>query len=54
MAQKSSERVGGIPVQLSHLDKVLFPDDGITKGELIGYYERMAPRITPSCATGRW
>lgn len=46
MAQKSSERVGGIPVQLSHLDKVFFPDDGITKGDLVGYYEAMAPRIT--------
>lgn len=45
MAQRSSERVGGIPVQLSHLDKVLYPDDGITKGDLVGYYEEMAPRI---------
>lgn len=45
MAQKSSERVGGIPVQLSHPDKVFFPDDGITKGDLVGYYQEMAPRI---------
>jgi bifunctional non-homologous end joining protein LigD len=47
VAQKPTERVGGIPVQLSHLDKVLFPGDGITKGELVGYYEEMAPRIIP-------
>ncbi len=45
MAQKSSERVGGIPVRLSHLDKVFFPGDGITKGDLVAYYEAMAPRI---------
>ena len=45
MAQKSGGRVGGIPVQLSHLDKVFFPDDGITKGDLVAYYESMAPRI---------
>lgn len=45
MAEKTSERVGGIPVQLSHLDKVFFPDDGISKGDLVGYYEQMAPRI---------
>lgn len=45
MAQESGGRVGGIPVQLSHLDKVFFPDDGITKGDLVAYYESMAPRI---------
>jgi bifunctional non-homologous end joining protein LigD len=45
VAQKSSQRVGGIPVQLSHLDKVFFPDDGITKGDLVAYYQEMAPRI---------
>ena len=28
---------------ISHPDKVLFPDDGITKGELAAYYECIAP-----------
>jgi DNA-binding CsgD family transcriptional regulator len=32
-------------VQLSHLDKVFFPDDGITKGDLVSYYREMAPHI---------
>jgi bifunctional non-homologous end joining protein LigD len=32
---------------ISHPDKVLFPDDGITKGELAGYYERIAPLMLP-------
>ena len=32
---------------ISHPEKVLFPDDGITKGDLAGYYEAMAPVILP-------
>ena len=32
-------------VQLSHLDKVFFPDDGITKGDLVSYYQEMAPHL---------
>lgn len=32
---------------ISHPDKVLFPDDGITKGELAAYYERVAPIMIP-------
>jgi len=45
--QKASERVGGVSVQLSHLDKTFFPCDGISKGDLIEYYREMAPRIIP-------
>ena len=32
---------------ITHPDKVLFPDDGITKGELAAYYERIAPLLVP-------
>ena len=32
---------------ISHPDKVLFPDDGITKGELAAYYEAVAPVMLP-------
>lgn len=32
---------------ITHPEKVLFPDDGITKGELAAYYEAMAPLIVP-------
>ena len=32
---------------ISHPEKVLFPDDGITKGELAAYYEAIAPLILP-------
>ncbi len=30
-------------VELSSADRVLFPDDGITKGDLFAYYEQVAP-----------
>ncbi len=30
-------------VRLSSADRVLFPEDGITKGDLFAYYERVAP-----------
>jgi bifunctional non-homologous end joining protein LigD len=32
---------------ITHPDKLLFPDDGITKGEVAAYYERLAPTILP-------
>jgi bifunctional non-homologous end joining protein LigD len=32
---------------ITHSDKVLFPDDGITKGELAAYYEMIAPLLLP-------
>ena len=32
---------------ITHPEKVLFPDDGITKGELAGYYEAIAPVMIP-------
>ncbi len=32
---------------ITHPEKVLFPDDGITKGELAAYYEATAPVILP-------
>ena len=47
MADQASARFGSITVQLSHLDKVFFPGDGITKGDLVAYYRDMAPRIVP-------
>ena len=32
---------------ITHPEKVLFPDDGITKGELAEYYEMIAPVMLP-------
>jgi bifunctional non-homologous end joining protein LigD len=34
-------------VELTSADRVLFPDDGITKAELFEYYERVAPVLVP-------
>jgi bifunctional non-homologous end joining protein LigD len=33
--------------RLTHPDKVLFPDDGITKGEVAAYYDAVAPMMVP-------
>ncbi len=35
---------------ITHPEKVLFPDDGITKGELAAYYEAVAPVMLPHLA----
>jgi bifunctional non-homologous end joining protein LigD len=39
--------VAGRELELSNLDKVLYPEDGFTKGEVIDYYVRVAPVILP-------
>ncbi len=45
MAQEAIVRAGGIEVPVTRLDKPFFPDDGISKGDLIEYYRSMAPAI---------
>ncbi len=48
MAQQRVEvRVGSRTLSLSNLDKALWPRDGYTKGDLIEYYERVAPHAVP-------
>jgi bifunctional non-homologous end joining protein LigD len=37
----------GKRLRLSHLPKVLFPEDGITKAELLLYYQTVAPVLIP-------
>jgi bifunctional non-homologous end joining protein LigD len=39
--------VGGHRVELTNLDKVLFPDAGLTKRDLVRYYTTVAPTILP-------
>jgi bifunctional non-homologous end joining protein LigD len=41
------ERHGGHEVKLSNLDKLFWPDEGITKGDLIDYYRAVAPVLVP-------
>ncbi|MEO3872695.1 non-homologous end-joining DNA ligase [Nonomuraea sp. B12E4] len=40
-------KVGGRELTLSNLDKVLYPDFGFTKAEIIDYYSRIAPVLLP-------
>ena len=37
--------VDGRELSISNPDKVLFPDDGITKAEMVRYYQRIAPLL---------
>jgi bifunctional non-homologous end joining protein LigD len=39
--------VDGRRLSLSNLDKVLYPETGFTKGEVIDYYARIAPVMLP-------
>ncbi|OHU98527.1 non-homologous end-joining DNA ligase [Mycobacterium talmoniae] len=36
-----------IKVEVTHPDRVLFPTDGITKGDLVDYYAEVAPVMLP-------
>jgi bifunctional non-homologous end joining protein LigD len=40
-------RQGKRVVKLSNLDKLFWPDEGITKGDLIEYYRAVAPALVP-------
>jgi bifunctional non-homologous end joining protein LigD len=46
-SQRVERRVGQRTLALSNLDKVLWPRDGYTKGDLIGYYETVAQYVVP-------
>ena len=43
----SGSSVEGRALELSNLDKVLYPAAGFTKGEVIDYYTRIAPVLLP-------
>ena len=40
-------RFGRYSVEVTHRDKVLFPDSGITKGDLVDYYRDIAGTMLP-------
>ena len=42
-----SRRIGRRVLKITHPGKVLFPDDGVTKEELVTYYERIASWMLP-------
>jgi bifunctional non-homologous end joining protein LigD len=43
----TSVEIQGRQLELSNLDKVLYPETGFTKGQLIDYYVRIAPVLLP-------
>jgi len=45
-------RIDGRRLRITNLDKVLYPETGTTKGEVIDYYSRVAPVLIPH-AIGR-
>ncbi|MBO4159963.1 non-homologous end-joining DNA ligase [Micromonospora antibiotica] len=50
MPERVKVEVDGRALDLSNLDKVLFPEAGFTKGEVIDYYTRIAPVLLPHLA----
>jgi bifunctional non-homologous end joining protein LigD len=46
-AEAALVRIGRREIEITRPEKVLFPEDGITKGDLIGYYARIAPWMLP-------
>ena len=42
--------VDGRSLMLTNLDKVLYPETGFTKGQVIDYYARIAPAMVPHLA----
>ena len=40
-------RVGRRTLRVTHPERVLFPEDGVTKGDLVAYYVEIAPAIVP-------
>jgi bifunctional non-homologous end joining protein LigD len=50
MPDKVTVDVDGRELTLSNLGKVLYPETGFTKGEVIDYYTRIAPALLPHIA----
>jgi bifunctional non-homologous end joining protein LigD len=47
MSKKTEIEVAGKKLMVSNLDKVLYPETGFTKGQVIDYYIRIAPVLLP-------
>src|SRR5258708_35749456 len=43
-------QVDGRTLTLTNLGKVLYPDSGFTKAEVLDYYQRVAPALLPHIA----
>ncbi|TVR28842.1 MAG: ATP-dependent DNA ligase [Nitriliruptor sp.] len=49
MAAAVEREVDGRPVRISSPDKVIFPDAGLTKLDVVGYYLDVAAQVLPHC-----
>lgn len=47
MAGEQLASIGGRRLRITNLDKVLYPETGTTKGEVIDYYTRVGPTMIP-------
>ena len=52
MAAKKTQtiQVGEVTLAVSNLDKVMYPQTGTTKGEVIDYYLKIASVLVPQAA----
>ncbi len=47
MAERTGAVIGGHEVQLTNLDKAVYPEAGFTKGDVVRYYAQVAPAMLP-------
>jgi len=47
MARRIEVEIDGRRLSLSNLDKVYYPQAGVTKGQVVEYYTRIAPAVLP-------
>lgn len=47
VAEAQNVQIDGRRLRITNLDKVVYPDTGTTKGEIIAYYTAIAPHILP-------
>ena len=47
MAAGTVVQIGDRELKLSNLDKVLYPEAGFTKGDVIDYYTKVSPVLLP-------
>lgn len=48
-SEKTTVSIDGHRLQLSNLDKVLYPQTGTTKGDVLEYLDEIAPVMLPHC-----
>ena len=46
-APRAARPADAEPIRITHADRVVFPPDGATKGDVAEYYARVADRMTP-------